>query len=218
MNPTKQQLRASVCGRNPMEDQAADLWAAELSSQFRLQEVVKQKYGPEGYAAFFGRPPHPRPAEAQQAQMIDQIFADAKVEQAGERARVTVSQGQATQQMYLDRGKDGVWRAWIGAVLPARSERLVRSFVESNPGAGKPQERVADEIEAGVHATPQAAKARLNQLEDEQIAAADPASTQPSSLQKGQEELRAKLQKAQELEVERDRLEREAATQPISAE
>jgi hypothetical protein len=215
MNPTKEGLRASVGGRSALEEQAADLWAAELASQFRLQEVVKQKFGADGYAAFFGRPPHQRPAEADQAQMIEKIFADAKVEQAGERARITVSQGQAVQQMYLDRGKDGVWRAWIGAVLPARSEKLIRSFVESNGGAGKPQNRVSDEIEAGVYATPQAAKARLTQLEDEQIAAADPAATQPSSLQQGQAELRAKLEKAQELEAERDRLEREAATQPI---
>ena len=66
-----------------------------------------------------------------------------------------------------------------------------------------------------MYATPQAAKTRLTQLEDEQIAAADPAATQPSSLQQGQAELRAKLEKAQELEAERDRLEREAATQPI---
>jgi hypothetical protein len=216
MNPTQQRLRGSVCGRNPLEDQAADLWAAELASQFRLQEAVKQKFGADGYTAFFGRPPHARPGEAEQTRMLDQIFADAKVEQAGDRARVTVTQGQATQQMYLDRGKDGVWRAWIGAVLPARSEKLIRSFVESNVGAGKPQNRVSDEIEAGVYATPQAAKARLNQLEDEQIAAADPATTQPSSLQQGQQALREKLQKAQDLEVERDRLEREAATQPIA--
>ena len=215
MNPTKERLRTAVSGRTPLEEQAADLWAAELASQFRLQEVVKQKFGPDGYAAFFGRPPHPRPAETEQTQMIDQIFAAAKVEQGGDRARVTVSQGQASQQIYLDRGKDGVWHAWIGAVLPARSEKLIRSFVESNGGAGKPQNRVSDEIEAGVYATPQTAKTRLSQLEDEQIAAADPAATQPSSLQKGQEQLRAKLEKAQELEAERDRLEREAATQPI---
>ena len=43
----------------------------------------------------------------------------------------------------------------------------------------------------------------------------DPSSTQPTSREKGAEQMRAKLQRMQDLEAERDRLEKEAATQPV---
>src|SRR5436305_12190258 len=38
MNPTRDRLRAAVTGRTPAEEQASDIWADQLSSQFRLQE------------------------------------------------------------------------------------------------------------------------------------------------------------------------------------
>src|SRR5207244_2037158 len=66
MNPTRDKLRALVIGRTPAEEQAADIWADQLSSQFRLQEVAKSHFGDEGYAALFGHPPRPRPAPDQQ--------------------------------------------------------------------------------------------------------------------------------------------------------
>src|SRR5439155_7716310 len=81
-NPTRQGLRAVVSGRTPAEERAADIWADSIASQFRLQELVRSKFGNEGYAAFFGRPPRPRPTTQEMVRMIDDLFADAKVEQA----------------------------------------------------------------------------------------------------------------------------------------
>src|SRR5439155_17562630 len=81
-NPTRQGLRAVVSGRTPAEQRAADIWADSIASQFRLQELVRSKFGNEGYAAFFGRPSRPRPTTQEMVRMIDDLFADAKVEQA----------------------------------------------------------------------------------------------------------------------------------------
>src|SRR5947199_6830622 len=54
-SPTRGTLRALVSGRTPAEERAADIWADSMAAQFRLQEIVRSKFGDQGYADFFGR-------------------------------------------------------------------------------------------------------------------------------------------------------------------
>jgi hypothetical protein len=216
-NPTRETLRALVSARTPAEEKAADIWADSMAAQFRLQELVRSKFGDSGYADFFGRRPRPKPSREEFAKTIDGIFANAKVEIAGDRARVSVrSNGGAgdREDIYLDR-RDGQWKVWIGALLQARSATLIDNYVKYNNDYGRVRNRVADDIESGKLTSAAAAKLELGRLEDEEAAKDDPAATQVSSPEKAGEELKAKLQQMRDLEAERDRLEREAATQPI---
>jgi hypothetical protein len=215
--PTKEGLRAAVAGKTPAEEKAAEIWAESLAAQFRLQEAVKGKFGDAGYAAFFGRRPSTRPAHEAMIKQVDDAFATAKVEEAGEQARVTLSVGPQTQQIWLTRAADGTWRAWIGAVLQARSPKLIDSYVKFNEDFGRVRGRMADDIEVGKFKTPQEAQEAMGRLEDEEAAKADPAATQQTSTtpEQAQAQIRAQMQQMHDLEAERDRLEKEAATQPI---
>ena len=94
---------------------------------------------------------------------------------------------------------------------------LIENYVKYNGDYGPVRNRVADDIESGKLATAADAKQALARLEDEAAAKDDPAATQVSTPDKAAVELKAKLQKMQELEAERDRLEREAATRPIGS-
>jgi hypothetical protein len=186
-----------------------------MSAQFRLQELIRTKFGDEGYATFFGRPPRPRPGKEEMSRMIEQMFADPKVEQGGQEARVTVSMGGQSEQVWLMRTPEGGWKAWIGAVLQARSPTLIESYVKFNADIGGVRNRVSNEIESGKLTTAQDAKQAMARYEDEETAKLDPATTQPTTPEKAEVELKEKLKLMHDMEAERDRLEREAATRPI---
>jgi hypothetical protein len=213
--PTRQGLRDAVTGKTPAEERAADIWADSMAAQFRLQETIRSKFGDKGYASFFGHTPRPRPTTQELTNQIDAAFETARVEQA-EEARVTLTVGPTTQQIWLTRTQDGQWKAWIGAVLQARSPKLIENYVKYNDDFARVRNRIADDIEAGNLKTPLEAKELMGRLEDEEAIKADPATTQKTSTpEQAQAELKAQVQQMHDLEAERDRLEREAATRPV---
>ena len=214
--PTREGLRGAVAGKTPAEEKAADLWAESLAAQFRLQEAIKSKFGDGGYATFFGRRPATRPAQDQLTKQIDDAFAAAKIEEAGDEARVTLSVGAQAQQIWLMKLPDGTWRAWIGAVLQARSPRLIDSYIKYNQDFGPVRDTIADAVEVGTFKDAQQAHSAMSRLEDQAEMKSDPASSRPTATpQQAQEQIRAQMQEMRDLEAERDRLEREAATRPV---
>jgi hypothetical protein len=214
--PTKQGLRDAIAGKTPAEERAADIWAESMAAQFRLQETIREKFGDKGYASFFGHPPRPRPTTQELMKTIDAAFENAKIEEGGDEARVTPSAGPSAQQIWLMRSGDGGWKAWIGGALQARSAKLIDNYIKSYDDFARVRNQVADDIEAGNLKTPLEAKEVMGRLEDEEAMKADPASTQKTSTpEQAAAELKAQVQQMQDLEAERDRLEREAATRPV---
>jgi hypothetical protein len=204
----RQVLRDTIAGKTPLEERAADVWADSVSAQRRVATLIRQRFGAEGYQAFYGRPPQPQPDPKQAAAQINEVIKSATIEVAGNQARIRPSQAPG-EPLWLTR-RDGQWRVWIAPILRSRTPELLENYVKLNHYYGPMYRAVADAIESGTAKDAAAAQEVMNRIEAEQdrIDIASAPTLKPEDLEAETEKLRAQ-------EAERNRIEREANSAPL---
>jgi hypothetical protein len=207
-------LLSAVWGKTAAEEHAGDIWADSAWAQGRVSEAIRSKLGATGYQQFYGQAMPPKRSPDETARNRAEALKGAKVEVAGDVARVTLPAmpGQKKPMTYWLTRRQGKWRVWIGALLRARDADLIDQFVMNNWHYGRVYNRLADAIEAGALKSGEAATRALGIFEDEELKKASPAS-RPAMIQ--QEQIEQENRKMIDREARRARLEREALELPL---
>jgi hypothetical protein len=207
-------LRGAVWGKTPAEEHAADIWADSAAAQGRVSNLIRIKFGAAGYQQFYGQAMQPKRSPTETARDRAEALKNAKVEVAGDAARVTLPAmpGQRKPMTYWLARREGQWRVRIASVLQARDADLIDQFIQNNWHYGRVYNRLADAIESGALKTGEAASQALGIFEDEELKKAGPAS-RPAVIQ--QEQIEQENRKMIDREARRARLEREALAQPL---
>jgi hypothetical protein len=157
----------------------------------------------------------PKRSPAEAARDRAEALKGAKVEVAGDAARVTLAakDGQKRKPTtYWLMRRQGQWRIWIAALLRSRDPDLIENFIQNNWHYGRLYNRLADAIEAGALKSGEAASQALGIFEDEELKKAGPAS-RPAVI--AQEQIAREDQKMIDREARRAKLEREALERPL---
>ena len=204
-------LRAAVCGRTAEEDHAADVWADSASAQRRVSDSIRKKMSAEEYQRYYGQPMRPKKSLEDVTRETGQTLKDAKVEVAGDEARVTPAGAPPQKAFWLIR-RDGEWKVSIAAILRARDADLIQNFISNNWYYGRVYNRLADEIESGILTTADGLNQAIWRVEEAEMKRADPAS-RPVVMTPEQAD--RENERMKEREQRRARLEREAAGGPL---
>ena len=133
-----------------VESEAADVYVGSTTGQIRVQHLVRERFGEEGFKEFSGgsRPPPPRPKDpAEIGAVIDAMLKDAKVRVEGDKAVLTHPM-QPEKPIELRKTDDG-WKPLFTSLHGQRDPALLKNFIKQNRLYGPAYHKTADEIEAG---------------------------------------------------------------------
>jgi hypothetical protein len=143
-------VRPLLWTANELESQAADVWAASMTGQFRLREAVRKRFGEEGLKEFTSLKSSPslKPEEAEAA--ADERLKDVQVQVDGDRAILT--HPSESKPLELRRTPAG-WKAVFTNVLGMSSPKLLQNYIKLNAPWGPAHHTTAEEVEKGKYAS-----------------------------------------------------------------
>jgi hypothetical protein len=147
--------RAMLWTENDLQAAAADVWASSTTGQFRLRQLVFERFGPEGLKEYDGGTRQPPMNDADREKMADAVVKEVRVTVDGDKAVVSHPARQDAEHPELRRTPDG-WKIVFETMekRPApRTPAQLRQYIKMNRLWGRAYHKTADEVKEGKYQT-----------------------------------------------------------------